>query len=82
MKKRMDLKTLSVMTTAVGTALIVMNFTYLSKYPQVFSLLNLLAGIVILGVPLTYRYFTYNKLKKIESIFPVFLKPLTKHKQS
>lgn len=79
MKKQMDLKTLSVMTTAAGTALIVMNFTYFSKYAQLFSLLNLLAGIVILGVPLTYRYFTYNRLKKIESIFPVFLRDVTEN---
>lgn len=78
-KTKMDLKTLGIMTTSIGVTIIVMNFTYFSKYPQIFPLVNLLAGVIVLGIPLIYRYYSYNKLKKIESIFPVYLRDVTEN---
>lgn len=79
MKKQMDFMTVSAITTAIGLTLIAMNFIYFSKYPQAFSTLNLISGAIVLGVPLTYRYIMYNKVKKIESIFPIFLRDITEN---
>lgn len=79
MKIELDLKIVSLITIAVGISIIYLNFTFVPNNSQMFSILNLVAGIIIVGVPLLYRYTQYAKVKKIESLFPIFLRDITEN---
>jgi flagellar protein FlaJ len=79
MNLAINLLTVSMTTTVIGLTIIYINFTYFSANSQLFSMLNLIAGIITLGVPLLYRYTQYARLKKIESLFPVFLRDVTEN---
>ena len=78
-KKSIGLKELSIITTAIGVIIIYFNFTYFSQYSNIFTTLNLLSAIIIAGIPILYRYMEYNKIKKIESAFPRFLRDVTEN---
>ena len=79
MKIVMNLKTVSLLTLAAGLGMIYINFTFFPATSQTFALLNLVAAVIILGIPLLYRYSSYARVKKIESIFPVFLRDITEN---
>lgn len=79
MKIELDLKTVSLITIVVGLSIIYVNFTFVPSNSQAFAILNLIAGVIVLGVPLLYRYTQYAKIKKIESLFPVFLRDITQN---
>lgn len=76
-EKRIDLKELTLITTFIGLLIVYFNLQYFSQEPQIFSLLNLVAAVVTLGIPLMYRYTIFSKIKKIESLFPKFLSDVT-----
>ncbi len=76
---KLDFKKVSLITIAVGLAITYFNFTYVHPSSQLFAILNLVAGVVTLGVPLLYRYTKYARIKKIESLFPVFLRDITEN---
>jgi len=76
-EKRIDLKELTLITTFIGLLIVYFNLQYFSQEPQIFSLLNLSAAVVTLGIPLMYRYTIFSKIKKIESLFPKFLSDVT-----
>lgn len=69
----------SLATTAVGLCIIVVNFTFFWEMTQIFAIINMVAAVIILGIPLIYRYIDYSKVKKIESIFPTFLNDVTEN---
>ncbi len=76
---RTDLKTISLITILLGLTMTYINFTFFQANSQLFSMLNLVAAVITLGIPLLYRYTQYAKLKKIESIFPTFLRDITEN---
>ena len=73
----MNLKILSLITITVGLIVIYLNFRFFSEIATVFTVLNMTAIIIILGIPLLYRYSQYSKIKKLESMFPKFLRDVT-----
>ena len=74
MKKiKMDLKTLSITTILVGSFILLVNFIYLSGYPTLYAIINMLAAVIILGIPLLYKYREFKKIRKIEEMFPKYL---------
>lgn len=76
-KVEMNLVNVSLISLLAGLLIIYVNLTYLVKTPQLFALMNLLTAVIILGLPLIFRYTLYSKAKKIESVFPRFLKDVT-----
>ncbi len=76
---KLDLKRVSMVTIVIGLVITYFNFTYFPPNSQIFAIFNLFAGVIILGVPLLYRYTQYAKIKKIESIFPIFLHDITEN---
>lgn len=76
---QMDFKTVSMVTILIGLIILYLNFTFLPANSQIFAMLNLAAGVIILGIPLLYRYSQYAKIKKIETLFPVFLRDITQN---
>lgn len=72
-KKLSKFAKLSMLTTIVGVSLLVLNFIYVSGYPQLFAMLNMVSAVIILGFPVMYKYTQFNKIKKIEKMFPRYL---------
>lgn len=75
--KPMSLKELSFITLTIGVVILAANFMLFVGQPQLFSAINLVAAIVILGIPLMYKYRDYRRIKVIESMFPKYLQDLS-----
>lgn len=73
MKVKMSLKLLSAVTISTGSLLLLFNFIYLSQYPTLYAILNMAGAVVILGIPLLYKYREFKKIRKIEEVFPKYL---------
>lgn len=73
MKKITNFQQTSIISGGAGVLLLVLNFTFLSKLDQVYAIVNLAAAILILGVPLMYKYTAFKRIRKIEEMFPKYL---------
>ena len=78
-KKRLGIKEVGLITTFIGIVIIYFNFTHFSGNPQIFALINLIAGGLAVGLPIVMLYSHYSKIKKIESLFPIFLHDVTEN---
>ncbi|MFH0832601.1 MAG: type II secretion system F family protein [Candidatus Aenigmatarchaeota archaeon] len=78
-KFKFGLKTINFITLPVGAAILLINYLYFIKNSQVSMLLDLLAAVIILGVPLIYRYMLISRMRKMEALFPVFLRDITEN---
>ncbi|MBI2173160.1 MAG: type II secretion system F family protein [Candidatus Aenigmarchaeota archaeon] len=63
----------SIASVISGLLLVYVNFILFSGYPQLFSIINLMSGLLIIGIPLVVKYQGYNKVKRIEELFPKYL---------
>lgn len=77
--KKRDLKKISLITIAAGLAIVYLNLQLFVSVPQVFSIVNLVAVVVVLGIPLLVKYSEYSRVKKIESLFPKFMRDITEN---
>lgn len=75
-KMKMSFKLLNVVTISCGSIILLLNFIYLSSYPTVYAVINMLGAVIILGIPLMYRYTQFKKIRKIEEMFPKYLSDL------
>src|SRR3989344_2880381 len=78
-KMKMNLKTISAITIAAGSPTLLLNFLYLSQIPQLYAIINLLVAVVIVGIPLLFRYSEFKKVRKIEEIFPRYLNDIAEN---
>ena len=76
---KLNFKRVSLLTTLIGLVILSLNFTYVHSESQLFSIINLIAGVIVLGVPLLYRYSLYSRIKKVESLFPNLLRDITEN---
>jgi flagellar protein FlaJ len=79
MKIRKDFQRLIVITGASGASVLIINVLFLSAYEQVYAILNLVGAVLILGVPLMYKYYDYKKIRKIEEMFPKYLEDVSEN---
>lgn len=68
---------ISIMTTTAGIMLLIINFKFFSNFAQLFAMLNMVSAVIILGFPVMYRYTQFNKVKKIERMFPKYLRDIS-----
>ena len=74
MKKfRMTFRKLSIITISIGSVFLLFNFVYLSSYPTLYAAVNMVAAVIILGIPLLFKYKEFMKVRKIEELFPKYL---------
>jgi len=78
-KFKMNLKILSVITLCAGAPMLLFNFLYFSQYPEIYAILNLVGAVIIVGIPLLYRYSEFKKIRKIEEIFPKYLNDIAEN---
>lgn len=80
MKKiKMSIRLLSAITITVGSVLLLFNFLYLSPYKEVYTLMNMVGAVIIIGIPLLYKYKEFKKVKEIEAIFPKYLNDIAEN---
>lgn len=77
--KRKDLKQISLITIVIGLAITYVNLQIFVSIPQVFSIVNLVAVVVVLGVPLLVKYSEYSHVKKLENYFPKLMRDVTEN---
>jgi archaeal flagellar protein FlaJ len=76
LKKPLGIRKVTLITTTFGFLMLALNSMFLIWSKQLYTMLNTSAAIIILGVPLAYRYSDYNVRKNLESIFPIYLKDI------
>ena len=80
MKKfKMNLKILSAMTLGVGAVILLLNFIFLSAYPMVYALVNVAGAVVVIGIPLLYKFNQFKKIRVIEELFPKYLNDIAEN---
>jgi len=65
---------LVILNVFVVIGIVVMNFLFLKEMPNVFSAVNILAGVMFVLPVILWQYLKYRKTKVIEEIFPAFLR--------
>ncbi|MBI4895827.1 MAG: type II secretion system F family protein [Candidatus Aenigmarchaeota archaeon] len=68
---------MSIIAVAIGGVIAVINFMFFIGSPQLFGLLNLVAVLIALALPIYRKFTEYATIKKIEAIFPQFLRDVT-----
>ena len=72
-RKKRDLKQISLITIVIGLIITYVNLQVFVSIPQIFSIVNLIAVVVVLGVPLLVKYSDYSQIKKLENYFGIRL---------
>ncbi len=70
-------RTLIAASMLSGVALLAVNFLYFVSDTSIFTTLNLIAALVIIGPSLLLRYREFQQLRGIEERFPDFLRDVT-----
>src|SRR3989344_3705813 len=73
----MDAKSITIVSILLAALMLYFNITYLQSYSILFTTLNIVIVMIGLGIPVAYHYETYSRLKKIEQLFPIFLRDVT-----
>lgn len=78
-KLEMNIRIATVLAFAIGAVILLLNFYFLSIPSQMHGIVNLFAAVIIIGVPLAYKYNEYKKIKKIENLFPRYLRDVAEN---
>lgn len=78
-QKKRDMKQISLITIVIGLIITYVNLQVFVSIPQIFSIVNLIAVIVVLGVPLLVKYSEYSQIKKLENHFPKLMRDITEN---
>jgi flagellar protein FlaJ len=65
---------LVIMNSLVVAGIVLINFLFLRALPNIFSAINILAGVMFVLPVVLWRYLEYRKLKIVEEMFPAFLR--------
>lgn len=76
-KLELNMLNLTIITVSMGLIILSVNVLYFIDHPEIFTTLNLVIAIIALGVPLLYRYSIFTRYKRIEAMFPRFLRDIT-----
>ena len=80
MKKfQMNLKILSAITLSIGGVALLINFIFLSVYPTIYAFVNVGAAVIIIGLPLLYKFNQFKKIRLIEELFPKYLNDIAEN---
>jgi len=69
----MKLITISIIAAIVGLLIVFINIMFFIENATLFAMLNIIALMTAISIPMLYRYDRYSKIKKIELMFPKFL---------
>lgn len=78
-KNKIGLKEIILITLIIGLVIFYTSVTFFSENKEIYSILNMLAVTLLVGIPILFRYYEHTKIKKIESMFPKFLRDITEN---
>lgn len=73
-----NIRDVTIFSISIAVIIIVLNIAFV-KNIQIFSIINLVAGIIAFGLPIYIGYGGHYKNKRVEEIFPVFLRDVNKN---
>ncbi|MBI5332458.1 MAG: type II secretion system F family protein [Candidatus Aenigmarchaeota archaeon] len=76
-KNKLTQTEISIIAIAAGIAIFIVNIMFFSSIPQLFGLLNLIAVLIALALPIYKKFTQYSTVKRIEAVFPDFLRDVT-----
>jgi len=65
---------LVILNSLIVVGIVLINFLFLKELPNIFSTINILAGVMFVLPVVLWRYLEYRKLKVVEELFPAFLR--------
>jgi flagellar protein FlaJ len=71
-----DWKIVSAIAIGIGAIIVYLNLLLFQQTP-IFAMLNLIAAIIVLGVPIWTYWSSYKRTKAMEAVFPEFLHDIT-----
>ncbi|MEM5773142.1 MAG: type II secretion system F family protein [Candidatus Aenigmatarchaeota archaeon] len=74
MKMEKKFLLLVILNVFIVVGILTINFLFLREIPNIFSTINIFAGIMLILPVVLLRYLEYRKLKIIEAFFPAFLR--------
>ena len=74
-----ELRSLLLITMSIAVVVIGINFIFFSRIPQLFAVINLFAGLIAVGIPVFLTYTRRERAKRIEEMFPVFLRDVNEN---
>ncbi len=66
---------ITILSVSVAVIILILNISFV-KNVQLFAIINLVAGIIAFGIPVYVGYSGQSKSKRMEEIFPVFLRDI------
>jgi archaeal flagellar protein FlaJ len=72
--KKLGLKKATLLSLVTGIFILVINYMFFASNAQTYTIINMSAAVIILGMPLAYRYTDYKSRKDAEAIFPIYLR--------
>lgn len=78
-KKEMSFRVITALGLVAGLSILLMNFMFFSKNQQIYAIINLVAMVTMVGMPLSFKYSYYKKTKKIEMLFPKYLRDVAEN---
>jgi len=73
MSKFKDIRLITVICVAIGIIIFLFNYTFFKENSYIFGVINIIIGLIALGIPIMLKYNKYKQTKEIEAIFPKFL---------
>lgn len=70
---------MSITGALAGMIVIAINFILLQSSHQMFTIINIIGGIVIIASPTISHYLRYSKMKKVEIMFPQLMRDITEN---
>ncbi|MBI5347010.1 MAG: type II secretion system F family protein [Candidatus Aenigmarchaeota archaeon] len=73
----MKMRTITLLSIAAGSIIFIINYRFFQHYEHIFMALNIVAILIALVLPLGMKYEQFSRIKKIETLFPIFLRDIT-----
>jgi flagellar protein FlaJ len=73
---------LVILNSFVVLGIVAINFIFLKDIPNIFSTINILAGVMFVLPVVLWKYLEYRKLRVIEEMFPAFLRDFVESMRS
>ena len=70
-----NVRDVTILSISIAVIIVVLNISFV-KHAQLFAMINLAAGLIAFGLPFSIGYKAHTKGKRIEQMFPVFLRDI------
>jgi len=77
-----DWRIITALAVGIGLIIFYFNLFFFLTQPQLFAILNLVAILIALGIPIYTRYKVFSNIKEIEREFPAWIRDLTESIES